>query len=131
VIVVDASALLEVLLNRAAAARLRWRLFAPKETLHAPHLLDVEVLQVLRRYSLRSELSDQDADAVIRIYGSLPIARYTHEPLLERAWQMRANVTAYDAIYIALAEALGAVFVTSDVRLAKSVANHVRVEVFA
>jgi len=130
VIVVDASAILELLLNRHAAARLRWRLFAPKETLHAPHLLDVEVLQVLRRYSLRDEIGDSDAKVAIRVCRALPIERYPHDPLLERAWEMRANATACDAVYIALAEALDAVFVTADARLAKAVRKRVRVELF-
>ena len=128
-IVADASAILDLLLNRPSAARLRWRLFAPKETLHAPHLLDVEVLQVLRRHAASGAMTDDQARTAIRTHLLLPIERYRHELLLERAWEMRENTTAYDAVYVALAEALGAVFITADARLAKAVARRVRVEI--
>lgn len=107
---------------------LRWRLFAPKESLHAPHLLDVEVLQVLRRYALNGVMDDEQARRAIRTHLLLPIERYRHEPLLERAWEMRENTSAYDAVYVALAEALGAVLITADARLAKAVGKRVRVE---
>src|SRR5579859_2464082 len=122
VIVVDASAILELLLNRGAAARIRDRMFRRRETLHAPHLLDVEVLQVLRRYNLSGELTDARAEEAIQTFAALPIDRYSHEVLAGRIWQLRANLTAYDAAYVALAEAIGAPLLTTDARLAKSAA---------
>lgn len=76
-------------------------------------------------------MTDEQAGLAIRTHLSLPIERYPHEPLLERAWQMRGNATAYDAVYVALAEALGAALITGDSRLAKAVAKRVRVELFA
>jgi len=127
VIVVDASAILELLLNRPAAASLRPTLFADGETLHAPYLVDVEVLQVLRRYSMSGVLTDERSMLAIQAHLALPIERYPHDPLLKRAWEMRANVTAYDAMYVALAQALGATLVTADAKLAKAVAKTIRV----
>jgi predicted nucleic acid-binding protein len=120
VIVVDASAALELLLNRRAAGALRERLFRPRESLHAPHLLDVEVLHVLRRYNLTGEMNDARADEAIRNYLALPIERYSHELLAPRIWQLRSNLTAYDAAYVALAELLDAPLLTTDARLARS-----------
>ena len=128
-IVVDASAVLELLLNRAAAAALRRVLFARGETLHAPYLVDVEVVQVLRRYVRSGAVTDERARLALETHLALPIERYPHDPLLMRAWEMRDNVTAYDAMYVALAEGIGARMVTADAKLAKAVAKFIRVEV--
>jgi predicted nucleic acid-binding protein len=122
VIVVDASAALELLLNREASTALRHRFFRRGETLHAPHLLDVEVLHVIRRYNLTREMTDDRAEEAIRNHLALPIERYSHELLAGRIWQLRSNLTAYDAAYVALAELLGAPLVTTDARLARSAA---------
>lgn len=121
-IVVDASAALELLLNRAAAHALRERFFRRRETLHAPHLLDVEVLHVLRRYNRTGEMTDERAEEAIRNYVALPIERYSHELLAGPIWQLRRSLTAYDAAYVALAELLGAPLLTTDARLARSAA---------
>lgn len=119
-IVLDASALLEVLLNRPAAESILDRISGEDETLHAPHLLDVEVLQVLRRYSQSGDLDPERGDEAVNDLMDFPIVRYAHEPLLARAWELRHTMTAYDAVYVALAEALDADLITRDRRLASA-----------
>jgi predicted nucleic acid-binding protein len=120
VIVVDASAVIELLVNSAVAADIRGRLFRAGETLHAPHVLDVEVLQVLRRYAYRGVLNEDRGSEALADFLALPIERYGHDLLAERIWEMRANLTAYDAAYVALAELLRAPLLTRDARLAKA-----------
>lgn len=127
-IVVDASALIEVLLNTSAAARIADRLFDRDETLHAPHLLDVEVAQVLRRYARIGQLSATRGDAALEDLTAFPIVRYPHAPFLPRIWQLRNNATAYDATYLALAEGLDAPLLTRDAKLAASVGHRARIE---
>ena len=127
-IVVDASAVLEVLLQTLAASRVSRRIFAAGETLHAPHLLDVEIAQVLRRYARAGVISSDRAAAALTDLADLPLTRYPHYVLLPRIWQLRHNVTAYDAAYLALAEALDAPLLTRDRALASARAG-VRVEV--
>lgn len=127
-IVVDASAILEVLLQTAAAARVSKRIFNPTEVLCAPHLLDVEAAQVLRRYVRAGVITaDRGGDALDDL-AQLPIHRYPHHVLLPRVWQLRNNLTAYDAVYLALAEALAAPLITRDRALA-SIASKALVEV--
>ncbi len=126
-IVVDASAVLEVLLNTPAAPRVAEHLFAPGETLHAPHLLDLEVTQVLRRYEASGELNSTRGGQALEDLADLPLVRYPHDIFLLRIWQLRHNATAYDAAYLALAEALGASLVTRDGGLAKVPAHRARV----
>ncbi len=127
-IVVDASALIEVLLRTPAAGALEGHLFAPGQTLHAPHLLDIEVAQVIRRYAARGEIDGAIGREAIRDLADLRLQRYAHDFLLPRVWALRNHVTAYDAVYIALAEALGAVLLTRDHRLAGAAGHHARVE---
>ena len=128
-IVVDASALLEVLLRTPAADAVERRLFASRgETMHAPHLVDVEIAQVLRRYAAAGEVDGARGRAALADLADLPLRRYPHALLLTRAWDLRHNFTAYDAVYVALAEALDAPLVTRDRRLAASAARHVHVE---
>jgi predicted nucleic acid-binding protein len=118
VIVVDASALLEVLLNTSAAPRVADRLFGSDETLHAPHLIDLEVAQVLRRYAASGALTADRGAQALQDLADFPLVRYPHDLLLPRIWALRHNLTAYDAAYLALAEALEAPLVTRDAALA-------------
>jgi predicted nucleic acid-binding protein len=120
VIVVDASAVLELLLNTPQAARVAERLFVVGETLHAPHLLDLEVAQVLRRYAAAGALTGERGDQVLEDLGDLPLERYPHTFLIPRIWELRHALTAYDAAYVALAEALAAPLVTRDAALARA-----------
>lgn len=127
-IVVDASALLEVLLRTPAAPAVEQLLFDPRQTLHAPHLLDVEVVQVLRRYAAAGEIDGECGRAALADLVDFPIRRYPHGFLLPRVWELRHNLTAYDAVYVALAQALDAVLLTRDRRLASAAAPHSRIE---
>ena len=127
-IVVDASAVVEILLRTPDAARIEQRLFQPTETLHAPYLLDVEVAQVLRRFEVRGELKAERGTQAIELLVRFPIARYPHEALLPRIWRLRGRLTAYDAAYVALAEALRARLLTRDARLARAGGHHARIE---
>lgn len=103
-------------------------LFAANETLHAPHLIDLEIAQVLRRYERSAVISaDRGAEALTDL-ADFPLTRYPHFVLLTRIWQMRHGLTAYDAAYLALAEALDAPLVTRDRALARA-GSGVRVEV--
>lgn len=127
-IVVDASALIEVLLNTPSGARITERLFDGQETLHAPCLLDIEVAQVLRRFSLAGELNASRGLQAIEDLSDFPLSRYPHDLFLPRIWELRHNVTAYDAAYIALAEALDAPLLTRDARLASAAGHHATIE---
>jgi predicted nucleic acid-binding protein len=128
VIVVDASALLEVLLNTRDADRVSDRLFASGETLHVPHLIDLEVAQVLRRYAASGVLTADRGAQALQDLTDFPLIRYPHDPLLPRIWELRHNLTAYDAAYVALAEALGAPLVTRDAALAGARGHSATVE---
>jgi len=128
-IVVDASAVLEVLLRTSVATAIEHRMFAPGETLHAPHLLDVEVAQVVRRYAASGDIDAERGRAALTDLADLPLRRYPHTILLPRMWRLRANLTAYDAAYIALAEALACPLLTCDRRLAGAPGHGATVEV--
>jgi predicted nucleic acid-binding protein len=128
-IVIDASALLEVLLNTATSGRIAERLFARNDTLHAPHVLDLEVAQVLRRYTLSGEMDAERSEQALEDLTDLPLNRYPHDVFLFRIWALRRNLTAYDAAYVALAEALDAPLVTRDTALARAPGHRARVEV--
>ena len=119
-IVVDASAVLELLLRTSKAAALDALLLNSQERLHAPHLLDVEVAQTLRRLTLAGDLADRRAEQAIEDFRQLAIERHAHTDMLTRAWQLRSSVTAYDAMYVALAEGLEATLVSCDARLGRS-----------
>jgi len=122
VIVVDACAVVKMLLNPMEEVSLRERFF--RSQLHAPQLIDLEVVQTIRRYNLMGAMNDMRALEAIDDFISLPIERHSHEVVLRRVWELRSNLTAYDAAYVALAELLGVPLVTTDKRLAKA-APHV------
>jgi predicted nucleic acid-binding protein len=129
VIVVDASAVLDLLLSGPASALLDARFRGPGASLHAPHLLDVEVAHVLRRRVRTGDLDEQRAAEALADFLDLAITRYPHELLLPRAWTLRHALTAYDAMYVALAEGLDAPLVTRDRKLARAHGHKARVEV--
>ena len=128
-IVVDASALLEFLLQTSIGVRVEERIFRDADELHAPHLVDVEVVQGLRRLVRMGEVSSRRADEAIVDLADLDLHRHPHVDLLGRAWKLRDNVSASDAMYVALAEALEATVVTCDRPLAKAPGRGPRIEV--
>jgi predicted nucleic acid-binding protein len=128
--VLDASAAVDWLIQSPAGQRIEKRIFSAGETLHAPHLLDLEVTQVLRRLAQQRNISDQRANAALQVLLDLRIARYPHAVFLPRIWQLRHHVSAYDAAYIALAEQLNAALITRDTRLASAVGHSAQIEVF-
>lgn len=103
-------------------------MFAAGQTLHSPYLLDIEVSQVLRRFTLRRELYGARAKIALSDFLSLRIQRYGHDLFLPRVWELRANFTAYDAVYVALSEALAAPLLTHDRRLAQAARRYIDVE---
>lgn len=127
-IVLDASVVIELLLRTADAARIEARVLGSGEDLHAPHLLDIEVAQVMRRYALRGEITAQHAADSLDLLAQFPLTRYPHWPLLDRVWDLRQNLTAYDAAYVALAESLDVPLVTRDARLAGTPGHRARIE---
>jgi predicted nucleic acid-binding protein len=129
VIVLDASAAVEVILQTEVGVALTGRLLTSESSLHAPYLLDVEVAQVLRRFTLRREVLPERALQAIEDLTDLPIERYPHRMLLPRIWALRQNLTAYDAAYVALTEILGATLLTRDGRIARASGHSARVEV--
>jgi predicted nucleic acid-binding protein len=127
-IVVDASALLEALLRTAAAELVEDRLFAPRQTLHAPHLLDIEVAQVIRRYAASGEIDAERGRMALADLADFPLRRYPHDFLLPRMWDLRNILTAYDAAYVALAEALDTPLLTRDRCLAAAAGHRAQIE---
>ena len=127
-IVPDASALLEFLLGTPLGTRVEARLFRDHDEFHAPHLVDVEVTQGLRRLVRAGEVSPGRAAEALADLADLDLYRHRHLDLLTRAWKLRENVTAYDAMYVALAEALDAAIITCDAPLAKTPGHHARIE---
>jgi predicted nucleic acid-binding protein len=130
VLVVDTSAIVEALVGTTPNPALVDRL-AGDGDLSAPHLLDVEFLHALRRLVALGQLSADRAGDARADFADLLITRYPHYPLADRAWALRENVTAYDAVFVALSEALGAPLVTCDVRLASVPGNGAIVELYS
>ena len=130
-IVLDASAVIAVLLYRGPGAeRIRERIESPGESLHVPHLMDLEVLHALRRQALRGALSPRRGAEALQDLASIRLVRYPHTSLMERIWELRENLTAYDAAYVALAEALDAPLVTMDARLVQALGHRAAVELY-
>ena len=129
-IVLDASAAVDWLLQTAAGLRIEKRIYMRNETLHAPHLLDLEVTQVMRRLARQGMVSALRADEAIRDLLDVRMTRYSHLVLLPRIWQLRHNFSAYDAAYIVLAEKVGAALLTRDSRLASASGHAATIELF-
>ena len=119
-IVLDASVVVELLLNRPSAVRLARRLRDPDEAFHAPHLIDLEIAQTLRCYQAIGVMSPQRARQALLAFAQMPIERHPQWPFLRRIWELRHNLTAYDAAYVALAEVLDAPLLTCDRALASA-----------
>jgi len=130
VIVLDASAALEWLLQTSAGLQIERRIYSRNESLHSPHLLDIEVAQVLRRFVSGGRISAMRGEEALRDLRALRVTRYAHDIFLSRIWQHRQNLSAYDAAYVALAEDLGAPLITRDKRLSLASGHAARVEVF-
>jgi predicted nucleic acid-binding protein len=127
-IVIDASAVIELLLNSPAGAKVADRIFIEGESLHVPHLLDLEVAQVLRRYALSREITAQRASQALDDFNDLRLHRYAHFDFIPRIWELRTSMTAYDAAYVCLAEALNATLLTCDIKLRNSHGHTARIE---
>jgi predicted nucleic acid-binding protein len=128
-IVLDASAAVEILLALPRAGpQLCERVARTGETLHVPHVFDLEVLAAIRRHALRGTLSRRRGRAALRALDDLRAIRYSHVPLRPRIWELRESVTPYDAAYLALAEALPAPLVTVDAALAGAAGARAEVE---
>ena len=127
-IVLDASAVIEWLMQSPAGVRIDKRIFSRVLSLHVPHLLDVEVAQVLRRYVREKVMSEQRGQQALEDLIDLPLNRYPHDFLLPRVWELRATLTAYDAVYVALAEVLDAPLLTCDSKIASASGHYANIE---
>jgi predicted nucleic acid-binding protein len=129
VLVVDTSALLEALVAREPASGLVERL-AGDGDLHAPHLIDIEMLHALRRLTIRGELTEDRAADARADFRELALVRYPHVELSDRIWELRHNLTPFDAAFVALAESLDVPLVTCDARLATAPGVAAQIEMF-
>jgi predicted nucleic acid-binding protein len=129
-IVVDTSALIQAVVGRAPDGPLVRRLSEDGD-LHAPHLIDVEIVHALRRLVHLRQLTTDRAQDALHDVAALAVTRYPHEHLVPRMWLLRQSHTAYDAAFVALSEALGAPLVTCDSRLARSRGHDASIELFA
>jgi predicted nucleic acid-binding protein len=120
VTVLDASTLVELILDTPTGRVIAGRIADPAEGLHVPHLADIEVVQALRRYVREGEIDADAAELALDDLRALDLQRHAHEPLLDRVWELRNNLTAYDAAYVALAEVLDGVLLTCDRRLSQA-----------
>ncbi|MGH2735257.1 MAG: type II toxin-antitoxin system VapC family toxin [Actinomycetota bacterium] len=117
-IVTDSSALIAALIDEGAAGESVRRRLSEDGDLHAPHLLDLEVISVVRRWVQQGRLSEERGTFALEELADLVVARYPHWPLRSRIWELRGNLSVYDAAYIALAETIGCPLLTGDRRLA-------------
>ena len=131
-LVIDASATTDLLLARPIAEEIAGHIADHAHDLHAPHLLDVEVVSAVRRLVMAGESTQARAFEAIADLLELPIVRYPHEILVPRIWDLRDNFSAYDAAYLALAEALideGVPLLTTDDRFARATRAHTGIDV--
>ena len=129
-IVLDASAAVAWLLQTSAGKEIENRIYSRRESLHAPHLLDLEVGQVLRRLARDGMVSAPRTEQAIQDLVDLRVTRYPHFSLLPRIWQLRHNLTAYDAVYVVLAETIAAPLITRDARVKSASGHTARIELF-
>ena len=129
-IVLDASAAVDWLLQTPAGQRIEKRIYSRNESLHARHLLDLEVAQVLRRLAREDLISSQRADQALEDFLDMRVTRYPHFVLLPLIWRLRHNLSAYDATYIVLAEKLSAPLISLDARLSSAPGHTAQIEVF-
>ena len=129
-IVLDASAAIDWLLQTSVGQQIEDRIYSRGESLHAPHVLDLEVAQVLWRLVREGSVSAPRADQAIQDLLDLRVTRYPHFVFLPHIWRLRDNLSAYDAAYVALTEKLGATLITRDARLASASARRVSIELF-
>ncbi len=129
-IVLDASAAIDWLLQTSVGQQIEDRIYSSGESLHAPHVLDLEVAQVLRRLVREGSVSAPRADQAIQDLLDLRVTRYPHFVFLPHIWRLRDNLSAYDAAYVALTEKLGATLITRDALLASASARRVSIELF-
>jgi predicted nucleic acid-binding protein len=132
VIVLDASAATAVVLNEQGLADgVRERLAQTRGAVHVPHLFDLEVLSAIRGHLRGGRLAQGVAERALDLASQLRVRRWEHHPFRDRIWAMRDNVTAYDAVYLALAEALELPLVTTDARLASATGSAAKVVLVA
>ena len=129
-IVLDASAAVEWLLRTPAGQNIERRIYSRGESLHAPHLIDLEVTQVLRRLAREGRVSPCRADEAVHDLIQLRVRRYPHTALLPSIWKYRHTLSAYDAAYVMLAETLGVTLLTRDARLASAPGHTATIELF-
>lgn len=127
-IVLDASAAIALLLRTNQSHSIEERVFAPDERVHAPALVDLEIVQVLCRFVRSGAMSSERARESLDVWTGLPVRRHGHDALLDRIWALRENLTAYDAAYVALAEALDAPLLTCDAKLVVTGGHAARIE---
>ncbi len=127
-IVLDASAMVELLLATRTGRKVADRIRPPEISLHAPHLIDLEVAQTIRRYVLGGVVDAERGRLALEHLVQLDLNRYSHQLFLPRIWELRNNFTAYAAAYVSLAEALEAPLLTCDKRLADSPGMRAAVE---
>lgn len=130
-IVLDASAAADVILKvEPKASRIRERMGNSEGGIHVPHIFEIEVLSTLRRHFFSGDLSEEREAEALHDLSTMTLTRHPHTPFIERIWELKENVTAYDAAYIALSETLDAPLITSDGRLARSSGHRARIELF-
>ena len=129
--VLDASVVVELVLRTPAGSQIRRRVADPAISPHSPELVDLEVLNVIRRYVQVNRMAPDQATAAVRGLSELDLQRHRHGPMLRRVWDRRSNLTAYDAPYVALAEILDGPLLTTDRRLARAPNLRIPVEVYA
>lgn len=125
-VVVDSSAVVRML-TASRASPMASHPVIDGHDIHAPHVIDPEVLNAVRRLLLLRRSSLDDAELMVERFIDLELVRYSHAPLIERAWSLRDNITPYDALYVALAERLQVPLITTDRRLARAAAQHCEV----